>query len=191
MIGLHEGWSRRGVVSHRADRGWPCCSWSAGAHPARGMRARQIAVTDAIHGELGAIVAPVVRRWLWGRLAARDSRPVRRSRLGQPRDPGGVLGPSTRPSERSRPIRDRAEPAGEIRSAPERAAVVAARRSRGESASADMNPYFAEWLVRERLAEARAAGARSALVDAAMPERPPDARSARAGTGESRPASSG
>jgi hypothetical protein len=36
----------------------------------------------------------------------------------------------------------------------------------------DMNLYFAEWLVRERLAEARAAGARSALVDAAMPERP-------------------
>ena len=37
----------------------------------------------------------------------------------------------------------------------------------------DMNLYFAEWLVRERLAEARAAGARSALVGAAMPERRP------------------
>jgi hypothetical protein len=31
----------------------------------------------------------------------------------------------------------------------------------------DMNLYFAEWLVRERLAEARAAGARDALVHAA------------------------
>jgi len=29
--------------------------------------ARQIAVTDAIHGELGAIVSPVVRHRLWGR----------------------------------------------------------------------------------------------------------------------------
>jgi len=29
--------------------------------------ARQIAVTDAIHGELGAVVSPVVRRRLWGR----------------------------------------------------------------------------------------------------------------------------
>jgi hypothetical protein len=33
----------------------------------------------------------------------------------------------------------------------------------------DMNLYFAEWLVRERLAEARAAGARDALVHAARP----------------------
>jgi len=31
----------------------------------------------------------------------------------------------------------------------------------------DMNLYFAEWLVRERLAEARAAGARDALIHAA------------------------
>ena len=29
--------------------------------------ARQIAVTDAIHAELGAVVSPVVRRRLWGR----------------------------------------------------------------------------------------------------------------------------
>jgi len=29
--------------------------------------ARQIAVTDAIHGELGAVVSPVVRHRLWGR----------------------------------------------------------------------------------------------------------------------------
>ncbi len=37
----------------------------------------------------------------------------------------------------------------------------------------DMNLYFAEWLVRERLAEARAAAARSALVGAAVPARRP------------------
>jgi hypothetical protein len=35
----------------------------------------------------------------------------------------------------------------------------------------DMNLYFAEWLVRERLAEARAAGARDALLEAAWPNR--------------------
>jgi hypothetical protein len=37
----------------------------------------------------------------------------------------------------------------------------------------DMNLYVAEWLIRERLAQARAAGARSALVEAAMAERRP------------------
>jgi hypothetical protein len=37
----------------------------------------------------------------------------------------------------------------------------------------DMNLYVAEWLVRERLAQARAAGARSALVEAATAERRP------------------
>jgi len=37
----------------------------------------------------------------------------------------------------------------------------------------DMNLYFAEWLVRERLAEARSAAARSALVGAAVPARRP------------------
>jgi hypothetical protein len=37
----------------------------------------------------------------------------------------------------------------------------------------DMNLYFAEWLVRERLAEARAASARDALTRAVRPERRP------------------
>jgi len=37
----------------------------------------------------------------------------------------------------------------------------------------DMNVYVAEWLVKERIAEARAAGARSALLDAHRPPRPP------------------
>jgi len=37
----------------------------------------------------------------------------------------------------------------------------------------DMNLYVAEWLVRERLAQAREAGARSARLNAAMAERRP------------------
>jgi len=37
----------------------------------------------------------------------------------------------------------------------------------------DMNVYFAEWLVKERLAEARAAGARDALIHAHRPPRQP------------------
>ena len=37
----------------------------------------------------------------------------------------------------------------------------------------DMNVYFAEWLIKERLAEARAAGARGALIHAHRPRRQP------------------
>ena len=37
----------------------------------------------------------------------------------------------------------------------------------------DMNVYFAEWLVKERLAEARTAGARDALIHAHRPPRQP------------------
>ena len=37
----------------------------------------------------------------------------------------------------------------------------------------DMNLYFAEWLARERLAEARAANARDALTQAVRPKRRP------------------
>ena len=40
-------------------------TWRARTRPL--AIARQIAVTDAIHGELGAIVSPVVRHRLWGR----------------------------------------------------------------------------------------------------------------------------
>ncbi len=36
-----------------------------------------------------------------------------------------------------------------------------------------VNEYFAEWLVRERLAEARAFAARMALIDAVRPARRP------------------
>ena len=37
----------------------------------------------------------------------------------------------------------------------------------------DMNVYVAEWLIKERIAEARAVGARSALLDAHRPPRQP------------------
>jgi len=37
----------------------------------------------------------------------------------------------------------------------------------------DMNVYFAEWLIKERLAEARAAGARDALLHAHRAPRQP------------------
>ena len=37
----------------------------------------------------------------------------------------------------------------------------------------DMNVYFAEWLIRERLAEARAAAASDALFHAHRPPRQP------------------
>jgi hypothetical protein len=37
----------------------------------------------------------------------------------------------------------------------------------------DMNLYFTEWLVRERLADARAASARDALAQAVRPQRRP------------------
>lgn len=36
----------------------------------------------------------------------------------------------------------------------------------------DMNEYFVEWLLKERLAEARAAAARSALIGPLPPRRP-------------------
>ncbi len=37
----------------------------------------------------------------------------------------------------------------------------------------DMNVYFAEWLIKERIAEARAAGARDTLLHAHRPPRQP------------------
>lgn len=37
----------------------------------------------------------------------------------------------------------------------------------------DLNEYFAEWLVRERLAEARALAARWALIDSVRPPHRP------------------
>jgi len=96
--------------------------------------ARQIAVTDAIHGELGAVVSPVVRHRLWGRWQIMIPVPfddldtvthVVRTAYGafdapERKNPGQfeiVLSPQERPV----PRRERA--------------VVAARSPRGESVS--------------------------------------------------------
>ncbi len=97
--------------------------------------ARQIAVTDAIHGELGAIVAPVVRRRLWGRWQLvipvpfddldSVSRVVRAAYQGFDAPERAIPGRFEivlSPQEKFVPRR-------------ERAAVAAARRSRGESVS--------------------------------------------------------
>jgi hypothetical protein len=97
--------------------------------------ARQIAVTDAIHGELGAIVAPVVRRRLWGRW---------RLVIPVPFDDLDSVSRVVRAAYRGFDAPERAIPGRfEIVLSPqekfvprrERAAVVAARRSRGESVS--------------------------------------------------------
>ena len=96
--------------------------------------ARQIAVTDAIHRELGAVVSPVVRHRLWGRWQVIIPVPfddldtvtrVVRTAYGafdapERKKPGRfeiVLSPQERPV----PRRERT--------------VVAARRPRGESVS--------------------------------------------------------
>lgn len=46
--------------------------------------ARQVAVTDAIHRELGAVVAPVMRRRGWGAWELRMAVPVERPNLVGP-----------------------------------------------------------------------------------------------------------
>lgn len=97
--------------------------------------ARQVAVTDAIHAELGAIVAPVVRRRPGGRWQL--AIPV-------PFDDLDAVGRVVRAAYRGFDAPERAVPGRfEIVLSPqekfaprrERAAVVAGRRSRGESVS--------------------------------------------------------
>lgn len=46
--------------------------------------ARQVAVTDAIHRELGAVVAPVMRRRGWGAWELRMAMPLERPHLVGP-----------------------------------------------------------------------------------------------------------
>jgi len=96
--------------------------------------ARQIAVTDAIHAELGAVVAPVVRRRLWGRWQVMIPVPLERPDtvtrvveaaygvFGEPeRTRPGRFEIVLRPQEQPVPRRDQA--------------MVAARAARGESVS--------------------------------------------------------
>ncbi len=54
-------------------------------------RVRQIAVTEAIHREVGPVVAPVVRRRIWGRWQLLIELPPERAALG-----GAVLGAAQR-----------------------------------------------------------------------------------------------
>jgi len=96
--------------------------------------ARQIAVTDAVHGELGAIVSPVVRHRLWGRWQLMIPVPfddldtvthVVRTAYGAFDAP-----------ERTKPGRFEIVLSPQERPAPRRErTVVAARRPRGESVS--------------------------------------------------------
>ena len=97
--------------------------------------ARQVAVTDAIHAELGAIVSPVVRRRLGGRWQL--TIPV-------PFDDLDTVGRVVRAAYGGFNAPDRAVPGGfeivlspqaKFVPRPERVAVVTARRSRGESVS--------------------------------------------------------
>jgi len=96
--------------------------------------ARQVAVTDAVHGELGAIVSPVVRRRLGGRWQL--AIPV-------PFDDLDTVGRVVRAAYGGFDAPDRLPGRFEIVLSPqekfvprrERATVVTARRSRGESVS--------------------------------------------------------
>jgi len=97
--------------------------------------ARQVAVTDAVHGELGAIVSPVVRRRLGGRWQL--AIPV-------PFDDLDSVGRVVRAAYKGFDGPERAVPGRfEIVLSPqekfvprrEPSAVVASRRSRGESVS--------------------------------------------------------
>jgi hypothetical protein len=96
---------------------------------------RQVAVTDAIHGELGAIVSPVVRRRLGGRWQVV---------IPVPFDDLDAVGRVVRAAyggfdapERAIPGRFEIVLSQQAKFVPrrERAAAVAARRSRGESVS--------------------------------------------------------
>jgi hypothetical protein len=97
--------------------------------------ARQVAVTDAIHAELGAIVSPVVRRRLGGRWQLA---------IAVPFDDLDTVGRVVRAAYGGFDAPDRAVPGRfEIVLSPqekfvprrERATVATARRSRGESVS--------------------------------------------------------
>ena len=96
-----------------------------------GEIARQIAVTDAIHAALGAVVAPVVRRTLRG--GWRLTIPVP---LDRPDTVTQVVGAAQRafsPAERTSPTRFAIVLTPQERPAPRRAPVVVP--ARGESVS--------------------------------------------------------
>jgi len=93
--------------------------------------ARQIAVTDAIHAALGAVVSPVVRRRLWG--GWRLMIPVPLDRPDTVTQVVGAAYGAFSPSERSRPGRFEIVLTQQERPVPRRVPVLVP--ARGESVS--------------------------------------------------------
>ena len=135
MVGLHEGLGLGVALLPIALTVAALLLRERSARVRLAECARQIAVTDAIHRELGAIVAPVVRRRFWGRWQLvipvpfddldSVSRVVRAAYQGFDAPERAIPGRFEivlSPQEKFVPRR-------------ERAAVAAARRSRGESVS--------------------------------------------------------
>ena len=96
--------------------------------------ARQIAVTDAIHGELGAVVSPVVRHRLWGRWQLMI--PVPFDDLDTVTHVVRTAYGAFDAAERTKPGRFEIVLSPQERPVPHRErTVIAARRPRGESVS--------------------------------------------------------
>ena len=135
MVGLHEGVAVLAALLPIALLAAALLVMERRARIRLAECAHQVAVTDAIHGQMGAIVSPVVRRRSGGRWQVvipvpfddldAVSRVVRAAYGGFDAPERGVPGRFEivlSPQQRFVPR-------------PERAAVVAARRSRGESVS--------------------------------------------------------
>ena len=135
MLGLHEGLALGVALFPIALMAGALLALERRARVRLAECARQIAVTDAVHAKLGAIVAPVVRRRLGGRWQLV---------IPVPFDDLDSVGRVVRAAYEGFDAPERAIPSRfEIVLSPqekfvprrERAAVVAARRSRGESVS--------------------------------------------------------
>lgn len=135
MVGLHEGVALGTALLPIALMVAALLFTERRARRRLAECARQVAVTDAIHGELGAIVSPVVRRRLGGRWQLV---------IPVPFDDLDSVGRVVRAAYRGFDAPERAVPGRfEIVLSPqekfvprrERAAVGATRRSRGESVS--------------------------------------------------------
>jgi hypothetical protein len=135
MLGLHEGLALGIALFAIALMAAALIAVERRARGRLAECARQIAVTDAVHAKLGAIVAPVVRRRLGGRWQLV---------IPVPFDDLDSVGRVVRAAYEGFDAPERAIPGRfEIVLSPqekfvprrERAAVGAARRSRGESVS--------------------------------------------------------
>ena len=134
MLGLHEGLALSVALFPIALMAAALLAMERRARVRLAECARQIAVTDAVHAQLGAIVAPVVRRRLGGRWqlviavpfddldsVGRVVRAAYEGFDGPERAIPGRFEIVLSPQEKFVPRRERA--------------VAAARRSRGESVS--------------------------------------------------------